>query len=69
MILCAQRCNQGIGSELLTRASKWAAEQDLEMLLVWPSEQSLDFYARAGFSREEEVRVLHLRDFNAPQIR
>lgn len=61
--------DQGVGSELLAQASKWAGEHDLEMLLVWPSDRSQDFYARAGFRREEEVRVLHLREYDAPHLR
>ena len=58
--------DRGIGSVLLTRVSKWAAKQDFEMLLVWPSNESVNFYARAGFSREGEVHVLHLREYDAP---
>lgn len=47
--------NQGIGSELLRRVQAWALEQDLEFLVLWPSERSVPFYARAGFQPNEAV--------------
>ena len=56
--------NRGIGTELLGRVATWAASHELELLLVWPSEESQRFYARAGFDRDEEIRVLRLRDYD-----
>ena len=41
--------NAGIGSALLQRVIAWAREQRLELLLVWPSDESVRFYLRAGF--------------------
>jgi GNAT superfamily N-acetyltransferase len=41
--------NAGIGSALLQRVIAWAREQRLELLLVWPSDESVRFYSRAGF--------------------
>jgi GNAT superfamily N-acetyltransferase len=58
--------NRGIGQELLRHAAAWAQRQDLEMLLVWPSDRSVSFYARAGFGPDDEARVLRLRDYDAP---
>lgn len=43
----------------------WAEAGDLELLLVWPSEASVDFYARAGFGPEAGVAVLSLREYDA----
>lgn len=57
--------DQGIGQQLLANVATWAAEQDLEMLIVWPSDRSQAFYARAGFCPDDEVRVLRLRDYDA----
>ena len=57
--------DQGIGRQLLANVAAWAAARDLEMLLVWPSDRSRTFYARAGFSADDEVRVLRLRDYDA----
>ena len=56
--------NEGIGRELLGRVATWAASRDLELLLVWPSDESQRFYARAGFDRDEEIRVLRLRGYD-----
>ena len=39
----------GIGSALMRQVVTWAREQQLELLLVWPSEESRSFYRRAGF--------------------
>ena len=58
--------NQGIGQQLLAHVAAWATAKDLELLLVWPSERSQSFYARAGFGRDDEVRMLRLRDYDAP---
>src|SRR5262245_34887804 len=41
--------NAGIGAALLQHVIAWARDQQLELLLVWPSEESVRFYARAGF--------------------
>jgi GNAT superfamily N-acetyltransferase len=57
--------NEGVGRELLARVATWAKSRDLELLLVWPSDESQRFYARAGFDRDEEIRVLRLREYDA----
>jgi hypothetical protein len=41
----------------------WAQEEDLELLIVYPSERAEGFYRRAGFYMENEVMELRLRDF------
>ncbi len=58
--------NRRIGRELLAHVAEWARALDLEMLIVWPSEKSHDFYARAGFGPADEIRVLRLRDYDTP---
>ena len=55
--------NQGIGSELMRHVIEWAGGLDMENLLVWPSERSIPFYERAGFSADEEAMALNLRDY------
>lgn len=45
---------QGIGSELMKHVLAWAKAQDLEFLVVWPGEESIRFYERAGFSFDAE---------------
>ena len=54
---------QGIGSELMTRVKEWAVKHDLELLLVWPSDDSRSFYERAGFTPADGVAQLTLRPY------
>ena len=56
----------GVGSALLARVCAWAAARDLELLLVWPSEGSAGFYARAGFAPTKGVAVRQVRAYDAP---
>ena len=58
--------NRGIGADLLARVAAWARTRDLELLAVWPSEQSQSFYTRAGFGVDADMRVLRLRDYDEP---
>jgi GNAT superfamily N-acetyltransferase len=58
--------NRGIGSELLAHVRTWCAAQDLEILLVWPSERSEPFYRRAGFTGARDALQLTLRDDVTP---
>src|SRR4051794_13659223 len=58
--------NRAIGQALLGHVAAWAESEDLELLLVWPSDQSASFYDRAGFVSDSESRVLRLRDYDAP---
>ncbi len=54
--------NKGVGSQLMHSVIRWARAEDLELLMVWPSEASVDFYGRAGFERDPEALVLALRN-------
>ena len=47
--------NQGIGTELLTYIKGYLAEHKCELLFVWPSEKSMNWYERNGFSPENEI--------------
>ena len=42
--------NKGICSELIKKAIEEAKLNDIETLIVWPSNKSLQFYKRAGFT-------------------
>lgn len=57
---------QGVGRALLEHAIAWAQEQDLELLIVWPSEEAVGHYQRAGFSAEHQLLELRLRDYYDP---
>jgi GNAT superfamily N-acetyltransferase len=57
--------NQGIGTQLLNRVIDWAHDQDLELLLVWPGKESIEFYERSGFTRSDEILIYELRPYIA----
>lgn len=57
---------RGIGSELLKRVIGWARDQELEFLVVWPSEESVPFYERAGFGASPDALELHFDGSDAP---
>jgi RimJ/RimL family protein N-acetyltransferase len=40
---------RGIGAAVLQQVTAWAVEHDVELLVVWPSDESVAFYERAGF--------------------
>ena len=48
---------RGIGATLLDRVTTWAAAENVELLVVWPSDESIDFYERAGFSSGRDPLV------------
>lgn len=50
----------GIGSRLLQHVIAWAREERLEFLVLWPSEESANYYARAGFHPSPDALELHL---------
>jgi GNAT superfamily N-acetyltransferase len=52
--------NQGVGGRLLTVIKSWATAENLELLVVWPSDQAYPSYERAGFSRHADPLVLKL---------
>jgi len=54
---------RGIGHALLQRAIDWARREDLELLIVWPSTRAVPFYERLGFTRENDVLQLTLREY------
>jgi GNAT superfamily N-acetyltransferase len=55
--------NKGIGSELMKRLVEWAKAADLELLIVYPSDEAITFYQRAGFDSQNEVMELKLREY------
>lgn len=58
-VMPAER-NSSIGSELLNQVIAWARELKLESLIVWPSEASVEFYQRHGFTQSTDVMELHI---------
>jgi ribosomal protein S18 acetylase RimI-like enzyme len=55
--------NQGIGTQLMTHMLAWARQQDLESLIVWPSEASVGFYERAGFRGSPDMLEYAVRPY------
>jgi GNAT superfamily N-acetyltransferase len=52
----------GLGSRVLQEVTAWARDAGIELLFVWPSEESIPFYERHGFGRRGEPLVwLHPR--------
>jgi GNAT superfamily N-acetyltransferase len=52
----------GVGRHLLGIITDWARQQEFELLLVWPSDESYDFYGRGGFKNLRDPLVLPLKD-------
>lgn len=53
--------NGRVGQRLLTAIKDWASSEDLELIVVWPSERAYPFYERAGFSRYPDPLVFKLK--------
>ena len=58
--------NKGIGSELMRSVKRWARDEDLELLIVYPSEEAVTFYERTGFCADNDVMELKLREYYSP---
>jgi GNAT superfamily N-acetyltransferase len=56
------RRNEGIGTELMARAVRWAREIGISYLFVWPSQESVTLYQRAGFSFCPDLMHQYLDD-------
>lgn len=52
--------SQGIGSRLLQTIREWAAANKFEFIIVWPSDESREFYERNGYSLCNDPMELHL---------
>jgi len=46
--------NRGFGGRVLEATKNWAGEEDVELLVVWPSEESVSFYRQHGFGGDGE---------------
>ena len=57
---------RGIGGQLMQRVEEWARQEDLEVLIVWPSERAVSFYDRSGFKAENDIMEMVLRDYYEP---
>lgn len=59
---------EGIGGALMKHAIAWAQAEDLELLIVWPSDRAGSFYRRFGFVAENDVLQLTLRPYYDEEV-
>lgn len=50
--------NKGIASGLLRLVKNWIKQRGLETVIVWPSDQSIQFSERGGFDVDNEIQQL-----------
>ncbi len=55
--------NQGVGSRLMRHVEAWSKAQNLELMLVWPTQRSIPYYQRAGFEYAIQVLQNPLDDY------
>ena len=55
--------DHGVGSELLAAVTAWAHDSDLELIIVWPSERSVPWYARGGYTPSAETLELEIAGY------
>lgn len=41
--------NSGVGSKVLTSINKWIEENQFEFVIVWPSEEAVNYYKKNGY--------------------
>jgi GNAT superfamily N-acetyltransferase len=60
---------QGIGTELMQQVLNWARHQEIDVLIVSISEESITFYERAGFTAKNEwMECLVLGGLSLPTL-
>ncbi|HEV8241239.1 MAG TPA: GNAT family N-acetyltransferase [Thermoanaerobaculia bacterium] len=50
--------NAGVGARLLEAALDWCRREDVDAVLLWPSERSRSFYGRYGFGVRDDLFAL-----------
>lgn len=56
--------NKGVASGLLQFVKDWILQRGLETVIVWPSDESMTFYERAGFDGENKILELQTALFS-----
>lgn len=41
--------NKGVGEKLLTSVNNWIKENNYEFVMVWPSDEAVNFYKKNGY--------------------
>ena len=52
--------NKGYGTELLSYIKNYLKEKGCELIFVWPSDNSVNWYQRNGFNAENEIMECEL---------
>ena len=52
--------NKGYGTELLSYIKSYLKEKDCELIFVWPSDNSVNWYKRNGFKIENDIMECEL---------
>jgi GNAT superfamily N-acetyltransferase len=50
---------KGVGKRLISTVNSWAHENQFEFIIVWPSETSIEFYGKNGYSHCTEPMERH----------
>jgi GNAT superfamily N-acetyltransferase len=48
---------RGVGAQLIERAQQAAREARVELMIVWPGDESVEFYRRKGFVDPDEPLI------------
>ena len=56
-VVRADRRGQGVGTALMSRLTRWAAEAGIDQLYVATGGRAVDFYRRCGFTVAEVVQL------------
>ena len=54
--------NQGVGARLMQHIQTELAKENCELIFAWPSEKSMNWYKRMGFSSDDELLVCDLME-------
>ncbi|CAG9608161.1 GNAT family N-acetyltransferase [Pseudoneobacillus rhizosphaerae] len=46
--------NKGVGSKLLSSINKWIKDNHYEFVIVWPSDEAINYYKKNGYVHSKE---------------
>jgi GNAT superfamily N-acetyltransferase len=49
--------NAGVGSRILRQVATWSREHSIGLVVVWPSEHSVDYYRREAFEPTDALEL------------
>jgi len=60
--VCEEERGRGIGSLLLSAALDWSKSQDVQAVILWPTEESRSLYLRHGFAVRADLLELMMAE-------